>query len=56
MALAEFISDYDLHLLVEGKHYRAYEKLGAHLCRVDGQDRRALRGPGAKRGARGGDR
>ena len=31
-----FLTDYDLHLLAEGKHYRAYEKLGAHLWRVDG--------------------
>jgi 1,4-alpha-glucan branching enzyme len=26
-----FITDYDLYLLQEGTHYRAYEKLGAHL-------------------------
>lgn len=30
------LSDFDLHLLGEGTHYRAYEKLGAHLAVVDG--------------------
>jgi len=30
------LSDFDLHLLAEGTHYRAYEKLGAHLAAVDG--------------------
>jgi len=30
------LSDFDLHLLAEGTHYRAYEKLGAHLATVDG--------------------
>ncbi|RPI08345.1 MAG: 1,4-alpha-glucan branching protein GlgB [Zetaproteobacteria bacterium] len=30
------LSDFDLHLLAEGTHYRAYEKLGAHLASVDG--------------------
>jgi 1,4-alpha-glucan branching enzyme len=33
---ASFITDYDLHLIGEGKHYRAYEKLGAHLHSVGG--------------------
>jgi 1,4-alpha-glucan branching enzyme len=32
-----FLSDYDLHLLVEGTHYRAWEKLGAHIAEVDGE-------------------
>ena len=31
-----FLTDYDLHLLVEGRHFKAYEKLGAHLGQVDG--------------------
>jgi 1,4-alpha-glucan branching enzyme len=31
-----FLSDYDLHLWGEGTHYRAYEKLGAHLTEQDG--------------------
>ena len=31
-----FFSDYDLHLLGEGRHYRAYDKLGAHPGSVDG--------------------
>ena len=25
------LTDFDLHLLAEGTHYRTYEKLGAHL-------------------------
>ncbi len=30
------LTDYDLYLLGEGKHLRSYEKLGAHLCTIDG--------------------
>ena len=30
------LSDYDLHLLGEGTHYGAHERLGAHLREVDG--------------------
>lgn len=30
------LSEYDLHLLGEGTHYRAYEKLGAHCTTVEG--------------------
>jgi 1,4-alpha-glucan branching enzyme len=30
------LSDYDLHLLAEGTHYRTYEKLGAHVKNVNG--------------------
>jgi 1,4-alpha-glucan branching enzyme len=30
------LSDYDVHLLAEGKHFRNYEKVGAHLAEVDG--------------------
>jgi 1,4-alpha-glucan branching enzyme len=33
---APFITDYDLHLLSEGRHYRSYEKLGGHVCEEDG--------------------
>ena len=33
---APFLTDYDLHLMAEGKHFRSYEKLGARLCEVDG--------------------
>ena len=33
-----FLTDYDLHLLGEGRHYRAYDKLGAHLGQVDDVD------------------
>ena len=32
------LSDYDLHLLGEGTHYRVYDKLGAHPARLDGVD------------------
>ena len=30
------LSDYDLHLLGEGTHYRLYDKLGAHRARLEG--------------------
>ena len=30
------LTDFDLHLLAEGTHYRTYEKLGAHLREVNG--------------------
>ncbi len=30
------LSDFDLHLIGEGTHQRAYEKLGAHLAEVEG--------------------
>src|SRR5712692_1234214 len=32
------LSDFDLHLLGEGKHLRAYEKLGAHPLSLEGVD------------------
>ena len=31
------ISEFDLYLLAEGTHYRAYEKLGAHITEKDGE-------------------
>lgn len=31
------LTDYDLHLLGEGKHWKSYEKLGAQLCTLDGE-------------------
>ena len=31
-----FLTDYDLHLLAGGAHYRSYEKLGAHPTRQEG--------------------
>jgi 1,4-alpha-glucan branching enzyme len=34
---ASFLTDYDLHLLAEGTHYRSYDKLGAHVTERDGQ-------------------
>ena len=30
------LSDFDLHLFNEGRHYRLYEKLGAHPVKVAG--------------------
>jgi 1,4-alpha-glucan branching enzyme len=32
-----FLTEFDLHLIAEGKHYRTYEKLGAHATEHDGQ-------------------
>ncbi len=32
-----FLTDFDLHLLGEGAHYRNYEKLGAHLTELEGK-------------------
>src|SRR5205823_1143383 len=29
-------SDFDLHLLAEGTHYRSYQKLGAHVVELNG--------------------
>lgn len=34
--MASFLSDYDLYLFGEGKHYRLYEKFGAHIGTQDG--------------------
>ena len=34
---APWISDYDLYLLAQGTHCRAYEKMGAHLGELAGQ-------------------
>lgn len=31
------LSEYDVHLFSEGTHYKIYEKLGAHLCEVNGK-------------------
>jgi 1,4-alpha-glucan branching enzyme len=35
-AFPPLLSEYDLHLLGEGRHWRSYEKLGAHLRTVSG--------------------
>jgi 1,4-alpha-glucan branching enzyme len=35
-AFAPMLTDYDLHLLGEGTHWRSYERLGAHLRNTDG--------------------
>ena len=32
----QFLTDYDLHLLNEGTHWRCYEKLGAQIRTIDG--------------------
>jgi 1,4-alpha-glucan branching enzyme len=32
----QLLSEFDLHLLAEGTHYRSYDKLGAHCVEVDG--------------------
>ncbi len=34
----QVLSDFDLHLLSEGTHYRAWEKLGPHRLTIDGVD------------------
>jgi len=31
------LTDFDLHLLAEGTHYRSYERLGAHLVEHEGE-------------------
>jgi len=31
-----FITDFDLHLFGEGRHYKIYEKLGAHILQMNG--------------------
>jgi 1,4-alpha-glucan branching enzyme len=33
----QFLTDLDLHLLAEGKHYKSYEKMGAQLVEIDGK-------------------
>ena len=35
-AFPNLISDFDLHLFAEGRHYRAYELLGAHVQTIEG--------------------
>ena len=30
------LTDFDLHLIAEGSHYKQYEKLGAHVMRING--------------------
>jgi len=32
----ELITEYDIHLLAEGTHYRSWEKLGAHIVKTAG--------------------
>src|SRR5690606_11749326 len=34
----DLITDFDLYLLSEGTHYRSWEKLGAHLVKIDEQE------------------
>ncbi|MCA9258456.1 MAG: hypothetical protein KDA61_04615, partial [Planctomycetales bacterium] len=35
-AFPPLLSEYDLHLLGEGRHWQSYEKLGAHLREING--------------------
>ena len=35
-AFPGMLTEFDIHLLHEGRHWRSYEKLGAHLHRLDG--------------------
>jgi len=35
-SFAPVLTDYDLHLIGEGTHYRNYEKLGSHVRTIDG--------------------
>ncbi len=37
-AKEEFITDFDLYLLQEGHHLKSYEKLGAHITTLNGQE------------------
>lgn len=37
-AAASLISDFDIHLFKEGKHYHLYKKLGSHLMNHNGTD------------------
>ncbi len=48
--MQKFLTDYDLHLLAEGSHYRLYDKMGAHLTEENGVQGThfAVWAPGAK--------
>ncbi|MBS1234470.1 MAG: alpha,4-glucan:alpha,4-glucan 6-glycosyltransferase [Nitrospirae bacterium] len=35
-AFGRILTDYDLHLIGEGNHYKKYEKLGAHVIGING--------------------
>ncbi len=35
-SFGQILTDYDLHLIGEGTHYRKYEKLGAHVIEIGG--------------------
>ena len=35
-AFGRILTDYDLHLIGEGNHYKKYEKLGAHITDING--------------------
>ena len=34
---ASFLTSFDIHLLAQGSHYRAYKKLGAHIAELNGE-------------------
>ena len=42
------LTDFDLHLFNEGRHYRLYEKLGAHPVQVSGKDTKRRGGKEAR--------
>ncbi len=46
-----FLTDYDLHLWMEGSHHRAWEKMGAHQAELKGEQgtRFAVWAPNARR-------
>ena len=48
----QVMGELDLHLLGEGRHYRAFERLGSHALKIGVGDRHLLRGVGAERRAR----
>ena len=35
-SFGQYLTDFDLHLMGEGNHYKKYEKLGAHPVSIDG--------------------
>jgi len=55
-AFEPYLTDFDRYLIGEGRHYNAYDKLGAQLRTVDGIAGVNLRRLGAERPERGVDR
>ena len=48
-AFEPLLTDYDLHLLSEGTHWKSYERLGAHERTVERREGRELCRLGAER-------